>query len=717
MRFDQVAQASTKLRESFQKLGIGQAEFSEYQIKYMAQQQRMGRLGDQSAQQIAAGSEEYIKELDLVSKLTGQSRKDIQAQRDARLSDARFRASIATWSTNAQKEANKLLDMTSKLPGNMGQGLQDMINSGGIPTTEAAGDLAIAFQGAGIDWQQVSEGLKNGTVKASDLIQKLAGVAGQQNDKIKENTKYIGDSTRATKLFVALEELRAFYGKTDLEIEKEIAAKQKETIDATTGMNSDLAATRISLQKSSKNIEQLATESGLVTGAMRLMSKGLEQVTETLYEKAGIALPRHLQLRKERRIKEEEIEETKKKIKIREDRGETERPQAIIGPGGAAFGITSNVGVTDLALVKKRLLELEADTAKLDAEILKEDNKSGIYNSSGSSGSSGGSSGTSSGSSGGSSGAPGSAEPRTGSTSAAPIPGNVQGNLAMMTDALKKQGITDPKMVNAILANVMKETGGRITVEEDLAGYANTNNKRIREIFGPRVAGMSDQQIDKIKKDPVQFGEMMYGKNSGMNLGNTEVGEGYKYRGRGAIGLTGKANYAAASKDLFNDDRLVKNPELLNNPEIAALTSAWFMKKNTSAMAKRLGMSQGNLTQEQANLLATSTIAGSPIRPGVGFHGKEQLNKVNAFSASISNGGIMKAPSTGKDAILTGNNAVVPLNSSTTAKTISAVTGKSTTSSIAVTDAYNNMTNKLDGLTSVLTQNVDNQSSIMRKNA
>jgi murein DD-endopeptidase MepM/ murein hydrolase activator NlpD/predicted chitinase len=220
----------------------------------------------------------------------------------------------------------------------------------------------------------------------------------------------------------------------------------------------------------------------------------------------------------------------------------------------------------------------------------------------------------------------------------APMTGGVKDNLAMMTKALQQQGITDPKMINATLANVMKETGGKINVEEDLAGYANTSNERIRSIFGARAAKKTDKELDTIKKDPKQFAEMMYGKDSGMGLGNTEEGDAYKFRGRGAVGLTGRANYASASKDLFGDDRLVQNPELLKDPEMAAKTSAWFMKKNTGAMAKRMGMEGGAQTQEQADLLATSTIAGQVIKPGQGFLGKEALGKVSAYSAQIAGG-------------------------------------------------------------------------------
>ena len=220
----------------------------------------------------------------------------------------------------------------------------------------------------------------------------------------------------------------------------------------------------------------------------------------------------------------------------------------------------------------------------------------------------------------------------------APMTGGVKDNLSMMTRALQEQGITDPKMINATLANVMKETGGKINVEEDLAGYANTSNERIRSIFGARAAKKSDEELNQIKKDPRAFAEMMYGKDSGMGLGNVDPGDAYKFRGRGAVGLTGKANYAAASKDLFGDDRLVQNPELLQDPEMAAKTSAWFMKKNTGAMAKRMGMEGGPQTQEQANLLATSTIAGQAITPGQGFLGKEALGKVTAYSAQLAGG-------------------------------------------------------------------------------
>lgn len=214
-------------------------------------------------------------------------------------------------------------------------------------------------------------------------------------------------------------------------------------------------------------------------------------------------------------------------------------------------------------------------------------------------------------------------------------PGDVKSNLELIKGALMKQGITDPAMIKATLANVMKETSGQ-SKSEDLKGYKNTSNDRIRKIFGSRAAGKTDEELNSIKGDEKQMGEMVYGGSSkiGQSMGNTEAGDGWKYRGRGFIQLTGKNNYAAASKAIYGDDRLVKNPDLVNDPAVAAEVSAWFMKKNTGGMAKSLGMDTGNMSQEQANVLATSVIAGGDIRKK-GAIGEELLGKVNTYAGQM----------------------------------------------------------------------------------
>ena len=58
------------------------------------------------------------------------------------------------------------------------------------------------------------------------------------------------------------------------------------------------------------------------------------------------------------------------------------------------------------------------------------------------------------------------------------------------------------------------------------------------------------------------------------DLGNTEDGDGRRYKGRGYIQITGRANYTQASQDLGYD--LVNNPLLAETPEYAGYIAAWF---------------------------------------------------------------------------------------------------------------------------------------------
>lgn len=242
--------------------------------------------------------------------------------------------------------------------------------------------------------------------------------------------------------------------------------------------------------------------------------------------------------------------------------------------------------------------------------------------------------------------APGAAStaPVTGAGTPPPPNQDQAKNMELIKESLKKQGITDPKYIAATLGNVMKETGGK-SISENL-NYGKTDNSRIRQIFGSRAAGKSDAELDDIKKDPSKMGEMMYGKDTkmGQQMGNTEPGDGFKYRGRGFIQLTGKSNYAAASKAVYGDDRLVTNPDMVNQPQVAADVSAWYMKKGKASMAKSMGIDEGNMTQDQANLLATSQIAGGDVRKKGSYLSGEVMNKVTAYSSQMA--GIAGAPST-----------------------------------------------------------------------
>jgi putative chitinase len=80
--------------------------------------------------------------------------------------------------------------------------------------------------------------------------------------------------------------------------------------------------------------------------------------------------------------------------------------------------------------------------------------------------------------------------------------------------------------------------------------------------------------------------DIRFAPNKAKSLGNTKPGDGAKYAGRGYIQLTGKYNYAAASKAIYGDDRLVRDPSLVEKPEVAAKTSVWYWQNRVSNKVK-----------------------------------------------------------------------------------------------------------------------------------
>lgn len=140
-------------------------------------------------------------------------------------------------------------------------------------------------------------------------------------------------------------------------------------------------------------------------------------------------------------------------------------------------------------------------------------------------------------------------------------------NLALKE--LQEKGITDPTQQANILANLQAESN--FTPKSENLNYSASTLMRL---FGPgsgnkvRVRSMEEAQAI-VDQGPEAVGNLIYGGRMG-NAGD----EGYKYRGRGLVQLTGKDNYADMSKKLGLD--LVNNPELANDPAIAAKIQAQY---------------------------------------------------------------------------------------------------------------------------------------------
>ena len=127
--------------------------------------------------------------------------------------------------------------------------------------------------------------------------------------------------------------------------------------------------------------------------------------------------------------------------------------------------------------------------------------------------------------------------------------------IPVLNTAMNRYQIVGPKRIAAFIAQIGHESG---------------QLKYVKEIWGPTAAQVKYEG----RKD----------------LGNTIAGDGSKYRGRGLIQITGRANYMACGEGLGLD--LIKQPELLETPQYACMSAAWFWATrglNTLADAGQFG--------------------------------------------------------------------------------------------------------------------------------
>jgi len=146
------------------------------------------------------------------------------------------------------------------------------------------------------------------------------------------------------------------------------------------------------------------------------------------------------------------------------------------------------------------------------------------------------------------------------------VPDNV---IAMIPDTAAKFGINTPLRLAHFLAQCGHESGGFRATQENL----NYSAKGLMGIFKKYFPTLALAQA--YERKPEKIANRVYGGR--MGNGTESSGEGYKFRGRGYIQLTGKENYTAFGKSIGED--MTVNQDKVSGP-YALLSAAWFFSKN-----------------------------------------------------------------------------------------------------------------------------------------
>lgn len=139
--------------------------------------------------------------------------------------------------------------------------------------------------------------------------------------------------------------------------------------------------------------------------------------------------------------------------------------------------------------------------------------------------------------------------------------------------AMKEFGIMSAPDQAMFIAQIGHESGGFKQVVESL----NYTPQALLSTFGRRVTSQQANELGRTSAHPANqqaIANLVYGGR----MGNKYAGDGWEYRGRGLIQITGLDNYRVCGAGLKID--LVAKPELLESDQHAARSAAWFFASN-----------------------------------------------------------------------------------------------------------------------------------------
>ena len=141
--------------------------------------------------------------------------------------------------------------------------------------------------------------------------------------------------------------------------------------------------------------------------------------------------------------------------------------------------------------------------------------------------------------------------------------------IAQIPEVMAKFKIDTATKLAHFLAQCGHESGGFKVVNENLNYGAKGLNTIFKKYFP------TEEKAKLYERKPEKIANLVYG--SRMGNGPEASGEGYKFRGRGYIQLTGKSNYTEFDKVVT--ENIVENPDLVAT-KYPLLSAAWFFHKN-----------------------------------------------------------------------------------------------------------------------------------------
>ena len=182
--------------------------------------------------------------------------------------------------------------------------------------------------------------------------------------------------------------------------------------------------------------------------------------------------------------------------------------------------------------------------------------------------------------------------------------------LGPLEETFAKYDISTSQRQSSFIGQCAHESGNFRILEENL----NYSAARLMAVWPSRFPSLD--VAEQYANNPEKLANKIY--SGRMGNGNEESGEGYAYRGRGLIQMTGKEAYANCGSGLGVD--LVGDPDRLLDPQYAAMSAGWFWgkrglnvladSKDYETMTKRINGGLNGLDDRKAKIAKALSVLG-----------------------------------------------------------------------------------------------------------
>ena len=290
-RFSRVSADMEPFRQGLLSLGVGFEKQNELTSKYLLLQARTGRVEAMSARELAQGSEEYIRKLSTLSRITGNSIDDQQAIMDAQTRNIRLMGAAADIQERIGGEAGKnaalamqstsatIEQVASK---EIADGLRDAM--AGNLGTEAAQGFVLA---AGREGQAAVAALRAGTISDLDATSLIMQGINNRFDALGSSAgiaRLVGLGTPMDSVFEGMFNVAQRAQLTATEFE-DLQTSQDKLTTSTDTTTADMIAAQVALQQTAIAADKMAAElMGPAARAVKEFSQVVQRTNEEILE-------------------------------------------------------------------------------------------------------------------------------------------------------------------------------------------------------------------------------------------------------------------------------------------------------------------------------------------------------------------------------------------------------------------------------------------------